>query len=63
MEDVDVLTPSPDHDDRSDTYPDKFACQFASGLIAYFRDENDACAFQRMWRTAIGLDPTTGQKV
>ena len=34
---------------------------FEGGLAAYFMDEDAACAFQRTWRTAIGLDPATGE--
>lgn len=36
---------------------------FECGLAAYFMDEDAACAFQRRWREAIGLDPMTGEPV
>ena len=59
-EDVDVLEPL---GFRADFYPDKWACQFPNGLIAYFPNEEDACAFQRTWRTLVGLDPMTGENL
>ena len=35
---------------------------FEDGLIALFNNEDAACAFQRTWRAAIGLNPMTGEK-
>jgi hypothetical protein len=43
-------------------HPLPWLVQWESGEIAYFDDEETACAVQRLWRQAVGLDPITGTK-
>jgi len=42
---------------------DIWAVHLPSGVIAFFVSEDDACAFQREWRTAKNLDPRTGERI
>jgi hypothetical protein len=52
MKDVDVL--------QDDT--ETWIAVTEDNTIFYFKNEDEACAFQRGYRVASGLDPMTGEQ-
>lgn len=66
------MTVNSDHDvhvfhrdmtDHPADYNWPWLVEYADGTIDGYDTEDLACAFQREWRSAIGRDPMTGEKV
>ena len=61
MDDVDVIDRDMLDDEYAKNFTKPWLVQFADGEIIQFDTEEDACAYQREWRSKNGMNPLIGE--
>lgn len=61
--DHDVSLMARDDLDHPERFKKPWLVQFANGKLLEFDNEKDAAKYQRDWRTRVGRDPMTGEKL
>ena len=59
---LDVHVFSRDDLDNPEHWDSPWLVQFSDGSVDGYSTEEEACAAQRTWREANGMDPMTGEK-
>ena len=61
MDDVDVIDRGMLDGEYAKKFTKPWLVQFADGEIIQFDTEEDACAYQREWRSKNGMNSLTGE--
>lgn len=61
--DVDVICVDDLEEEFKVGFTKPWAIQFADGSCLQYDTEDDACEAQRKYRSSVGLDPMTGEKI